>query len=64
MPTYRPARAEQYDELLQLLRDQTAGYLERTMGLMLITWREFTQLFRTAGQVYGIYQDEQLAGCC
>ena len=62
MLTYEPARVEQYDEFLQLMRNHTANYLERTMELMQMTWQQFVHLFRTVGQVYGIYEDDQLAG--
>jgi ribosomal protein S18 acetylase RimI-like enzyme len=62
MLTYEPAKVEQYDEFLQLMRDHAANYLERTMELMQMTWQQFDHLFRTVGQVYGIYEDDQLAG--
>ncbi len=62
MLTYKPARAEQYDGFLQLMRNHAADYLERTMELMQMTWQQFDHLFRTVGQVYGIYEDDQLAG--
>ena len=62
MLTYEPARMEQYEEFLQLLRSEVKGYLERTIELMQMTWEEFARLFKTQGQVEGIYQDGQLAG--
>ena len=62
MLTYEPARTDQYDEFLQLMRSEIEDYLERTMELMQMTWEEFARLFKTQGQVEGIYQDGQLAG--
>jgi len=62
MLTYEPARMEQYEEFLQLMRSEIEDYLERTMELMQMTWDEFARLFKTQGQVEGIYQDGQLAG--
>jgi RimJ/RimL family protein N-acetyltransferase len=34
------------------------------MTLMDMTWEEFTHLFRTVRDVYGIYEDGKLAGFC
>jgi ribosomal protein S18 acetylase RimI-like enzyme len=64
MLTVKPANPEQYDEFLQLMRESAADYLERTMELMQMSWDEFARLFRTVGQVYGVYDDERLAGFC
>lgn len=60
--SYRPVRADQYDEFLQLMRRHAAAYLEGAMALMGLSWEEFGRLFRTVGQVYGIYRGERLAG--
>jgi len=62
MLTYKPATGEQYDEFLQLLQQEAADYLERTMELMQMTLEQARHLFETVGQVYGIYQDDKLAG--
>lgn len=62
MLEYKHANTEQYETLLQLTQDQAAGYLERTLELMRLTWEEFGHLFRTVGGVYGIYKDGRLAG--
>lgn len=62
MLAYLPAKIEQYETFLQLTQDQAADYLERTLELMEMTGEEFGDLFRTVGQVYGIYKDGQLAG--
>ena len=62
MLTYEPARMEQYEEFLQLMWSEVKDYLERTIELMQMTWEEFARLFKTQGQVEGIYQDGQLAG--
>jgi ribosomal protein S18 acetylase RimI-like enzyme len=62
MLSYEPAQTNAYDELLSLLRDQASGYLQATLNLMQMTWDQFAHRFRSVGQVYGIYQDGQLAG--
>lgn len=62
MLTYRPATNEQYDELLQLMVNEAADYLARTMELMQMTLEQAHHLFKTTGQVYGIYQKETLVG--
>ena len=62
MLEYEPAKLEQYEEFLQLMRDDAAEYLERTMALMEMTWEEFSQLFRTVGEVVGVYEDGAIAG--
>jgi len=62
MLEYLPAKTEQYGTFLQLTQDQASGYLEGTLELMNITWEEYSHLFRTIGQVYGIYTDGQAAG--
>jgi ribosomal protein S18 acetylase RimI-like enzyme len=62
MPTYEPVKVEQYDEFLQLGRDQAANYFERTMELMQMTWQQCDHMFRTVGQVYGICENDQVAG--
>jgi ribosomal protein S18 acetylase RimI-like enzyme len=62
MLSYRPATAEQHDEFLQLMLDEAADYLERTMELMQFTLEQAKELVATVGQVYSIYQDERLAG--
>lgn len=62
MLTYEPVTAEQYDEFLRLMRDEAADYLERTTELMQMTWEQFAHLFRTVGEVRGIYANGELAG--
>lgn len=62
MPEYEPATTEQYDTFLRLMREDAAGYLERSMELMDMTWGEFSHLFRTVGQVTGVYLRDELAG--
>jgi len=62
MLIYRPATSGQYDEFFQLMLEEAADYLERTMELIQMTLEEVQHLFRTVGQVYGIYQEDALAG--
>jgi ribosomal protein S18 acetylase RimI-like enzyme len=59
---YKPVTADQYDELLQLMEADSAGYLQDTLSLMQMTRAQFAHLFRTVGQVYTINQDDQLTG--
>jgi ribosomal protein S18 acetylase RimI-like enzyme len=59
---YKPASGEQYDLFLDLMRSQAADYLDRTMELMGMTQQDFAHLFRTVGQVYGVYEEGRLAG--
>ena len=61
MITYEPARKEQFEELMALMMDE-GEYLREALRLMNITESEFHNLFRTIGQVYCIYADQQLAG--
>lgn len=62
MLTYKSAKPEQYDKFLQLLQAQASDYLEHTLELMEMGWEEFGHLFKTVGQVFGIYEDGHLAG--
>ncbi|MBE0682001.1 MAG: GNAT family N-acetyltransferase [Anaerolineales bacterium] len=62
MLTYKPATSEQYDEFFQLMLDEAADYLERTMELMQMNLEQGKQLFKTVGKVYGVYQNDGLAG--
>jgi ribosomal protein S18 acetylase RimI-like enzyme len=62
MITYRLASEEQYDEFLALMRRQTDTDYERVLEVLGMSWEEFAGSFRTLGQVYGIYEDDDLAG--
>mgnify|MGYP000296300884 CR=1 FL=1 len=62
MLTFKPAMDAQYDEFFQLMQQQAADYLQPTMELMQITPEQARLLFGHVGQVYGIYQEDQLAG--
>jgi ribosomal protein S18 acetylase RimI-like enzyme len=62
MLTYKVASAPQHEEFLQLMRVDAADYLEYSLRLMRLTWQEFADLTRTVGQIYAIYQDENLVG--
>jgi len=62
MLTFKPAMDEQYDEFFQLMQKEAADYLQHTMELMQITPEQARHLFGHVGQVYGIYQGDQLAG--
>jgi len=62
MLTYKPATGDQYDLFWQLLHDEAADYLARTLELIEMSEAEFRRLFGTVGQVYSIYCDDALAG--
>ena len=62
MVTCEAARPEQYEEFMNLMQDEANDYLQSTLELMQMTQEEFNHLFRTVGQVYGIYEDGQLVG--
>jgi ribosomal protein S18 acetylase RimI-like enzyme len=62
MLTYRPCKPEQYNDFLQLMLNEAADYLKPVMEKMHLTMEQYEHLLKTVGEVYGIYQDENLAG--
>jgi ribosomal protein S18 acetylase RimI-like enzyme len=62
MLTYRPAAPEQYDDFFQLMAAESRDYLDTTLQLMDADWDRFAELFRTVGQVCGIYLEDGWAG--
>ncbi|MEW6402388.1 MAG: GNAT family N-acetyltransferase [Chloroflexota bacterium] len=62
MLVYRLADADQYDELLRLMAEDAADYLNQSLELMKMTWAGFAELFKTRGHAYCIYQGNTLAG--
>ncbi len=62
MLTYKLAKDEQYDWFFQLMHDQAPDYLEHTLELMEMTRDKYRRLFKTVGQVVGIYDDGHVAG--
>ena len=62
MLSYRPASQEQYETFFDLMVAESSDYIHTTMQLMQGDLAEFSQLFRTVGEVFGIYQDNELAG--
>jgi ribosomal protein S18 acetylase RimI-like enzyme len=62
MLTYAPPTVEQYDEFLQMMWEEMQEYLPEAMRILHMTWAEYSQIFRTLGEVRSIYQDEHLAG--
>jgi ribosomal protein S18 acetylase RimI-like enzyme len=59
---YEPATGHQYALFLRLVRDDAADYLDRALELMDLTWEEFSQLFRSVGQVVGVYLQGEMVG--
>jgi len=45
-----------------MMWDDGQEYMENTLRIMQMTWDEYTQIFRTRGEVRAIYQDAELAG--
>jgi len=60
--TYRLAAPEQFHEFFQLMVAESGDYLDPALSLMGAARARFAQLFRTVGQVYGIYQEDAWAG--
>jgi ribosomal protein S18 acetylase RimI-like enzyme len=58
-----PARDEQIDEFLELLRLDAENYLIPTMEVMGWSWAEFARRVRGVGRVFCVYQGEQKVGC-
>lgn len=58
-----PARDEQIDEFLELLRLDAEHYLIPTMEAMGWSWAEFAQRVRGVGRVFCVYQNEYKVGC-
>jgi len=62
MLSYRLANPEQYETFFDLMVAESSAYIHTTLQLMGADLDEFSQLFRTVGEVYGVYQDGALAG--
>ena len=62
MVTYRRPTEEDIAVFLRLIHADAGDYLEHAMKLMQMDWKKFEHLFRTVGEVRGIYDDEDLAG--
>jgi ribosomal protein S18 acetylase RimI-like enzyme len=58
-----PARDEQIDEFLELLRLDAENYLIPTMEVMGWSWAEFVQRVRGVGRVFCVYRGEHKVGC-
>jgi GNAT superfamily N-acetyltransferase len=57
-----PATADERDNLLGLMREHMADRLERTLQLMGLTLDQFTELYRTRGEVRTIRHRGTVAG--
>lgn len=62
MLSYQPTRPEQFEAFFDLMVEESVEYILTTLQLMQADLAEFSRLFRTVGEVYGIYQDGELAG--
>lgn len=62
MLTYKKASESDYTEFMELVRADAGEYLEHAMKLLRMDWKKFEHLFRTVGEVCGIYSDGELAG--
>jgi ribosomal protein S18 acetylase RimI-like enzyme len=64
MLTYAPAREQDYGVFLQLMREHAAPYLEGAMRMLGMDWDQFSELFRSLGEVRAIVQDGTQVGFC
>lgn len=64
MLTYKLVRDQRVDDLLMMIYTQGSMYLQPKLDLVQLTWGEFGKYFREVGQIYRIYDDEELAGMC
>ncbi len=62
--TYKEATEDDFSVFMDLIHADAGDYLEHAMKLMKMDWRKFEHLFRTVGEVRGIYVDGALAGFC
>src|SRR5512143_3221770 len=60
--TFETATPGEHDEFLCLLREEAAEYLDRTMGLMGMSWEEFERIARTVGRILAIRRDGAAVG--
>lgn len=62
MFTFMPLRAQDYDEALELMQKEMLEYLLEVSRALGLSWKDFSQIFRSRGQTFGIYHNDQLAG--
>lgn len=59
---YRPAREDELDGFLELMREETKEYLGASARILGVSWLEFIQLFRSRGEVCSIEAEAGNAG--
>ena len=62
MLSYRLSSPEQFEHFFNLMVEESKDYIHTTLQLMQADLVEFSHLFRTVGEVHGIYKDDELAG--
>lgn len=60
----KPARAEQFEEFLQMFRVNAEPYIDDVLDLMDMDWGQFVKIFSTLGQIESIYDGNECAGFC
>jgi ribosomal protein S18 acetylase RimI-like enzyme len=61
-PVYKPAQAGQMDAFLEQMRAEMEPYFQQASQALGMDWEQFAGLFKTRGQVFGIYDADELAG--
>ncbi len=64
MVSLEPSTEEEMAGFLELTRQETSAYLDRTLKLMGATWDEYGRLFRSMGRVFSIREGGAVAGFC
>lgn len=62
MLAQKPAEAEQFEEFLQMFRENAESYIDDVLDLMDMDWGQFVQIFRTLGRIDCVYDDDECAG--
>jgi ribosomal protein S18 acetylase RimI-like enzyme len=58
----KPAKSEQFEEFLQMFRENAEPYIDEVLDLMDMDWEQFVEVFRTVGRIESIYDDDECAG--
>jgi ribosomal protein S18 acetylase RimI-like enzyme len=62
MLTDEPATREQRVQFLEMLRMELAGYLDRTLQHLEMTWGQFVESFQSRGEIHAVREDGEVAG--
>jgi len=56
------ASIDDYELFLRIFKAQPDQYLQRVLSLMNLQWTEFIDIFKHTGQVFGVYDNDELTG--